>query len=80
MPQDQDLVQLQCPKCGGYKVANMRTSACFFEIMHYFLIAMTFGIWLIVMFIWRKISGPGLVKDGDPLRCRMCGYTWHYRE
>jgi len=70
-----DLVPLQCPKCGGYKIKDDKDGC-----LDLVLLILTSGLWFFVMLIRAHISSKTPVKTGNKLQCDICGYRWVYQE
>jgi predicted RNA-binding Zn-ribbon protein involved in translation (DUF1610 family) len=79
MSRDDDTYQISCPKCGSFKVEDDSSSGCLLQALQVLLVIITYGVWLIIMFIWRKIKGAPIAKDGQEFRCDNCGYRWKHQ-
>ncbi len=76
MSKDDETYQISCPKCGSFKVEDNSFSSCFMNVFHLLLIAMTYGVWLIVLLIWRAVKGTPIAKEGQEFKCNNCGYIF----
>lgn len=76
--------QLQCAKCGGYKVErlagkwnpeNKIDGGAI--LLHGFLVLITLGIWIPILFFYYLFIYPGrAASEDDHMRCQICGYEW----
>lgn len=74
-----EIKDLQCPNCNGYKVQD-DTSAPLFFALNLLMTLSSFGLWLLIWIPAALIksffsSPPKEIK----VRCKLCGYRWVYK-
>lgn len=74
-----EVKDLQCPNCNGYRVED-DTSAPLFFALNLLMTISTYGLWLL---IWLPLRFTKANFSSPPkeikVKCKLCGYRWIYK-